>query len=47
MKPMAFVSCFFALWALPADKSVLATACDLIALFGSVCAIVFIKGRMP
>lgn len=46
MRSMVIVSCLFALWALPADKSAMATACDLIALCGSVCAIVFGRGRI-
>ena len=35
MRFIGSLSCVIALWALPMDKSALATACDLLALAGS------------
>lgn len=46
MKLVVVVSLLFALWALPLEKSELATACDLVALGGaSYCMWLFANGR--
>ena len=45
---LGILSCALALWALPMDKSVMAVACDLLALAGSQwCLWIFFREGSP